>query len=840
VYTAVQTFGPAVTSNPSMESFFRDLRQSLRMFAASPAFTLAAIAALTLGIGANTAIFSVVNAILLKPVAIPDAERVVVFMNVSPNGAGPAASPAKFNHYREQSEVVQDISAFNTGVMNFTGSGFPEQLRSGRVSADFFRLTTPPFVAGRGFLPEEDVPNGPLVTVISRRLWETRFNADPNVVGGSISLGGEPYTIVGVLGDFDFREFGPTPQVWVPFQFDPNSTDQGHYFQVMGRLKPGVTLEQADARLGASAADFRTKFPTAIGPQNSFGVRGLREVLVGPQTRQSLLVYGGAVSFVLLIACANVANLLLVRATGRRREIAIRSAIGGSRGRIIRQLLTESVVLSLAGGLLGLFVGWAGIRALLSINTAGLPRVGQDGAFVSLDATVVAFTVAVSLLTGLIFGLIPALQSSKSDLTTTLKESAGRSGTGFRQNKVRSVLVVAEVALALVLLIGSALLIRTAVALGRVDPGFDTQNVLTLKMSLKGAQFDKAEAVEQVVRNGAEQLRAIPGVEIASATCCVPLQGGYGLPFRIIGRPLAADSQGPFHGGGGWMTVSPGYFEVFRIPVTKGRTFNDRDTSTSPPVVVINEAMAREYWPDSDPLSDRLVIGKGVMREFEAEGERQIIGVVADIRSNGLDSEPQPQMWIPQAQVPDAANALNVSLTPLSWIVRTRVPPQSLSEAIQNTLRQSTGLPVADVRSMDEIVELSVSRQRFNMWVMTVFGGCALLLAAIGIYGLMAYSVEQRTQEIGIRLALGAQASQVRRMVVTQGMLLAGVGIAIGLAGAFLLARLITTFLFGVTATDPLVFAGVPLLLGVVAFFAVWLPARRASHVDPLVALRAE
>jgi predicted permease len=810
------------------------------MFAASPAFTLAAIAALTLGIGANTAIFSVVNAILLKPVAVPDAERVVVFMNVSPNGAGPAASPAKFNHYRAQTDVVQDVSAFNTGVMNFTGSGFPEQLRSGRVSADFFRLTTPPFVAGRGFLPEEDVPNGPLVTVISRRLWETRFSADPDIVGKSISLGGEPYTIVGVLGDFDFREFGPTPQVWVPFQFDPNSTDQGHYFQVMGRLKPGVSIEQADARLNASAADFRAKFPTAIGPQNSFGVRTLRDVLVGPQTRQSLLVYAGAVSFVLLIACANVANLLLVRATGRRREIAIRSAIGGSRGRIIRQLLTESVVLSLAGGLIGLFVGWAGIRALLSINTAGLPRVGEDGAFVSLDSTVVLFTVAVSLLTGLIFGLIPALQSSKSDLTTTLKESAGRSGTGFRQNKVRSVLVVAEVALALVLLIGSALLIRTAVALGRVDPGFDTQNVLTLRMSLKGVQFEKAEAVEQVVRNGAEQLRAIPGVEIASATCCVPLQGGYGLPFRIIGRPLAADSQGPFHGGGGWMTVSPGYFEVFRIPVKKGRTFNERDTSTSPPVVVINEAMAREFWPDSDPLSDRLVIGKGVMREFEAEGERQIVGVVADIRSNGLDSEPQPQMWIPQAQVPDAANALNVSLTPLSWIVRTRVPPQSLSEAIQNTLRQSTGLPVADVRSMDEIVELSVSRQRFNMWVMTVFGGCALLLAAIGIYGLMAYSVEQRTQEIGIRLALGAQASQVRRMVVNQGMVLAGVGIVIGLAGAFLLARLITAFLFGVTATDPLVFAGVPLLLAAVAFFAVWLPARRASHVDPLVALRAE
>ncbi len=823
-----------------MESFIRDLKQSLRMFAQSPAFTLAAVAALTLGIAANTAIFSVVNAVLLKPVAIPDADRVVVFMNVSPNGTGPAASPAKFAHYRRQTDVVQDVSAFNTGVVNFTGGGFPEQLRSGRVSADFFKLTGAPMVTGRTFLAEEDTPNGPRVAVISKRLWETRFNADPNIAGKSISLGDEPYTVVGVLGDFDFREFGPTPQVWVLFQLDPNTADQGHYFQAMGRLKPEVTQQQADARLQASAADFRARFPTALNAQSSFGVRGIQEVIVGPQTRQSLMIYGGAVSFVLLIACANVANLLLVRATGRRREIAIRAAIGGSRGRIIRQLLTESVVLSLAGGVLGLLVGWAGIRALLSVNTAGLPRVGENGALVGMDWRVVAFTLGVSLATGIIFGLIPALQSSKTDLTTTLKESAGRSGTGFRQNKVRSVLVVVEVALALVLLIGSALLIRTAVALGRVDPGFDTHNVLTLRMSLKGAKYEKAEAVEQVVRNGVEQLRSIPGVVEASATCCVPLQGGYGLPFRIVGRALAADAQGPFHGGGGWMTVSPGYFEVFKIPVKKGRTFNDRDTAAATPVVIINEAMARQYWPQGDPLSDRLSIGKGVMREFAAEGERQIIGVVADIRSQGLDSDPQPQMWIPQAQVPDAANALNVSLTPISWIVRTQVAPQSLSGAIQDKLQQATGLPVSNVRSMDEIVALSVSRQKFNMWVMSVFGACALLLAAIGIYGLMAYSVEQRTQEIGIRLALGAQASEVRRMVVRQGMMLALVGIGVGLAGAFGLAQLITAFLFGVTAKDPVVFAGVPVLLGAVALLAVWVPARRAGKVDPLIALRHE
>ena len=796
-----------------MEAFIKDLRHSLRMFVQSPAFTLAAVAALMLGIGANTAIFSVVNAVLLKPVGVADPDRVVVFINTSPRGpGGPAASPAKFAHYRQQTDVVQDVSAFTTGVMNYTGGNFPEQLRSGRVSADFFKLIGAPFVLGRSFTADEDRPQGPKVTVISRNLWETRFNADPNIVGKSISLGNEPYTVVGVLNTFDFRDYGTPPQVWTLFQFDPNTADQGHYFQAMARLKPGVTVQQAYARLQASANDYRAKFPKAIGPQAGFGVLTIRDAIVRGDVKNSLFIYLGAVAFVLLIACANVANLLLVRATGRRREIAIRAAIGGSRGRIIRQLLTESVVLSLAGGLLGLFLGWLGIRALLSINTAGLPRVGADGANVGLDWRVVAFTLGISLATGIIFGLIPALQSSKTDLTTTLKESSGRSGTGFRQNKMRSILVVVEVALALVLLIGSALLIRTAMALGRVDPGFDTHNVLTLKMSLKGAQFEKAEAVEQVVRNGVERLKSIPGVVEASATCCVPLQGGYGLPFRIVGRPLAADSQGPYHGGAGWMTVSPGYFEVFKIPVKRGRTFNERDTGASTKAVIINEAMAKQYWPNADPLADKLLIGQGVMREFAAETDRQIVGVVADIKSNGLDSDPQPQMFI----------------------------PQSLSNQIQDTLRQTTGLPVTDVESMDAIVSTSVSRQRFNMWVMSVFGGCALLLAAIGIYGLMAYSVEQRTQEIGIRLALGAQAAQVRRMVVFQGMALSMVGVVIGLAAAFGLARLITSFLFGVTSKDPVVFSGVPLLLAVVAFLAVWLPARRASRVDPLIALRYE
>ena len=819
------------------DTSLKDLRHALRMFWQTPAFSLAAVAALTLGIGANTAIFSVVNAVLLRPVSFPDPDRIVVFMNATPQGTGPAASPAKFQHYRQQTAVVQNVAAFNTGVVNFTGGGTPEQLRSGRVSADFFTLFGATVAHGRTFTPDEDRPLGPKAVVLSHRLWAARFGSDPNVVGQPMSLSGVPHAIVGVLREFEFREFGPEPEVWIPFQLDPNTADQGHYFTAAGRLAAGVTLEQAMARLDASAGEYRGKFPNALPPDNSFTVQPLGEALAR-NVRPTLLVMLGAVGLVLLIACANVANLLLVRAAGRRREIAIRAAIGGSRGRIIRQLLTESVLLSLTGGLLGLGLGWAGIRALLAVNTAGLPRIGTDGSLVTLDWRVLAFTLAISVITGIVFGLLPALQSSRIDLTSTLKDGSGRAGTGSRQNRTRSVLVVVEVALALVLLIGSALLIRTAVALARVDPGFDASNVLTMRMSLSGASYARSEAVAQLVRNGVERLRAVPGVVTASATCCVPLQGGYGLPFVIAGRPL---ESGPFHGGGGWMTISPGYFDVFRIPVRRGRAFTERDDSGAAPVVIINEAMARQFWPDGgDPLDDRLVIGRGVMREFAAEQERQIVGIVGDTRDGGLNSDPQPQMFVPQAQVPDAANALNVSLTPLAWVVRTQANPYALSQTIQEQLRQTTGLPVSNVRSMAEIVSLSTSRQQFNMWLMSVFGGAALLLAAIGIYGLMAYSVAQRTQEIGIRLALGAHTSQLRRIVVWQGMRLAALGVAIGIAAAFGLTRLISAFLFGVTARDPLVFVGVPALLALVAFVAVWIPAMRASRVDPIVAMRAD
>jgi putative ABC transport system permease protein len=821
-----------------VETFLKDLKHSLQMFRNSPTFTLAAVAALALGIGTNTAIFSVVNAVLLKPVPFPEPDRLVMLMNTSPQGTGPAASPAKFAHWRKQTAVLENVSAFRNVTVNFTGSDVPEQLRSSQVGVDYFKLFGAPIILGRSFTPEEDLPKGPKVVLLSQGFWERRFGRDPGVIGKPILLGGDPYIVIGVVGSsFNISEFGPPPELWTAFQLDPESVDQGHYFQAAGRIRSGVTLEQAQAQLQTSATAFRERFPNALGPKNGFSVQQFQEAFVA-NVRPILLVMLSAVSFVLLIASANVANLLLVRATGRKREIAVRAAMGAGRGRILRQLLTESVTLSVIGGALGLVLGILGIRALLTINTAGLPRLGANGSAVEVDWRVLVFTIAVSIGTGILFGLIPAVQSSKADLNMALKESSGRSGSGFRQNKARSILVITEVALAIILLVGSALLIRTSLALRAVDPGFDVKNVLTMRMSLAGPRFASSQTVDLMIRQAVERLRALPGVEVASATCCVPLQGGYGLPFTIVGRAL--EGGNPYHGGGGWMNVSPGYFEVFKIPVRKGRVFQERDDSAAPPVVVINETMAKQFWKDQDPVGQQILIGKGVMREFASEQPREIIGVVADSRDGGLNNNPGPKMFVSQGQVPDLANALNLSIGTMAWVVRTRVAPASISQQVQEQLRQVTGLPVSDIRTMEEIVSLSTSRQRFNMLLMTIFGASALVLAAIGIYGLMAYTVQQRTQEIGIRLALGAKTSEVQRMVILQGMTLAFIGVAIGIAAAYGLSRFISAFLFGVQNHDPVVFVGIPVLLTVVILLAVWIPAMRASRVDPMVALRYE
>jgi putative ABC transport system permease protein len=820
-----------------MEEILNDVKHSLRMFRQSPGFTVAAVAALALGIGANTAIFSVVNTVLLKPLTYPDPDRIVQFLLTSPQGKGPGASVPKFAMWREQTSVFQDVSAYNFGGpgLNITGVAFPEQVKAIHVTADYFRLFGAPVERGRTFTAEEDAPNGPRVIVISDGLWKRRYGSDPDLVGKTIELGGEPHTVIGIIGP-SFN-FDPTPDVWLPFQFNLASNDQAHYFLAAGRLKPGISLDRANAQLKLTADAYRRKYTAAfVGPKDGFAVQPLQDAIVS-EVKSSLLVLVAAVSFVLLIACANVANLLLVRATSRRREIAIRAAIGAGRGRIIRQLLTESVLLSIAGGLLGLVLGVIAVRGLLAINPGNIPRIGEDGSAVTLDWRVLAFTAVVSLGTGILFGLIPAFQAARTDLSSTLKESSGRTGTGFRQNKARSILVISEMTLAIVLLIGAALLIRTFLALRTVNPGFDPHNVLTLQMSLTGPRFEKTAGVAQLVRTGVERLEALPGVVAAGTTCCIPLEGGFGLPLIIVGRPL---TNGPSHGGAGWETVSPRFFDIFKIPILRGRSFTVRDDAASAPVVIINQALARQFWPKGDPLRDRLIIGKGVGPEFD-DPPRQIIGVVGDMRDGGLNRDPRPAMYIPEAQVPDGVTALNNRIGPIVWIVRTETNPHSLSTAIQNEVRKASGgLPVARVRSMDEVVVHSTARQDFNMMLLTIFGCSALLLAAIGIYGLMAYSVEQRTQELGIRMALGAQSEDVRNIVIFQGMRLALIGVVLGTAAALGLMRLIADLLYGVKPWDPLVFVSVPLVLSLVALIAVWLPARRATRIDPLDALRYE
>ncbi len=819
-----------------MDELLKDLHYSLRTFFRSPGFTLTAVAALALGIGANTAIFSVINTVLLKPLNYPEPDRLVAMMNVSPEGSGPAASHAKFNLWRAQTNVIQDLAAYRTGVVNLTGNDKPEQVPSEQVSESFFRLFGITPILGRSFTKEEDLPKGGNVVVLGNGLWKRRYGSDPNMIGKTVNISGDAFTVVGVLGPNADKSLDPVPDIIQPFQIDPQSTEQGHYFQATGRLKPGISLAQANAQMKVAAAEFERKYPHALAPKNTFGVELLQELQVRG-VRPSLLILAGAVMFVLLIACANVANLLLVRASTRRREIAIRAAVGAGRGRIIRQLLTESLVLALVSGVVGLALGTLGIKALLAASPGNIPRIGADGAAVELDWRVLLFTFGVALVTGVLFGLIPALESARTDLNSSLKESSGRSGSGFRQNKARSLLVVVETALALVLLIGSALLIRTFVALRSVKPGYDTHNVLTMRMSLSGDKYLKTAGVQQVLHDGLERIRAVPGVESASATCCVPLEGGYGLPFTISGRPL---TDGPYHGGGNWQTISPGFFDVFKIPVLKGRAFTDRDDAAGPPVVLINESMVKKYWKDSDPLRDQIVIGRNVIVGFN-DPPRQIIGVVGDVRDGGLNRDPNPGMYIPNAQMDDAINALNVRLSPIAWVIRTRGEPHSVSAAVQEELRQASGgLPVARIRTMEEIVVRSTAREDFNMLLLTIFGCSALVLAAIGIYGLMAYTVQQRTQEIGIRMALGAESGALRNMVVGQGLVLALVGIAIGLGAAYGLTRLLTTILFQVKPLDPMAFTAVPVVLTLVALAAIWFPATRATKIDPVTALRSE
>jgi predicted permease len=823
-------------SLPWIDDAWRDLRFAIRSLAKTPGFTCIAVVVMAVGIGVNTAVFSVINTVLLKPLTYPDPQSLVMLTNTGPRGSFPGANVPKFNIWHQQTKIFQQVAGYDFGGagLNLTGGDHPQQVQGIHVTADYFSMLGAPLVSGRSFTAAEDSPNGGHVVVLSYGLWKTRFGGDPKIVGRSIQLNNQPYLVVGVVDRGFITE--PAGDLWLPFQFDLNSREMAHYFTVAARLRPGVTLPRAVAQLRLAADQYRRTYPGSLSPEDGFGLMSFKDSIIG-DTRISLLVLLGAVGFVLLIACANVANLLLVRASARRRELATRAALGAGRGHIIRQLLTESLAISLSGGVLGMALGFAGVRLLLSASPGSLPRIGEDASAVTLDLHVLLFTLGVSVFTGILFGLVPAISASRPNLAATLNESGSRGGMGLRSSRLRSVLVVSEMALALILVIGATLLIRTFLNLQSVNPGYDTHNVLTMSMSISAERFQKTAAVAQVIHDGTERLNAIPGVASSAATCCLPLQGGFGLGFDIVGRPKG---NAPSTGGAGYYSISSGYFDAFKIPLLRGRAFTEHDDGSAPGVIIINEAMAREYWPKGDPLQDRLLTGVGMGPVF-AEPPRQIIGVVGDTRDAGLNRDPSPTMYIPVAQMPDGETALNSRVAPLWWIVRSNADPHTLVNPIRNAIRDASGgLPVAHIRTMDEIVILTTSRQRLNMLLLSIFGASALLMAAIGVYGLMSFSVQQRTQELGVRMALGAQASNLRNMVLRQGMTLALIGVVIGIAGAFWLTHFLTSFLFGVKAWDPAAFIAIPLLLCAVALLAIWIPAMRATRVDPIAALRFE
>jgi putative ABC transport system permease protein len=820
-----------------IEDLGRDLRFALRGLAKTPGFTTVAVLLIAVAIGVNTAVFSVTDAVLLKPLTYPEPQALVELRNVSPQGSFPGANIPKFSLWHQQTSIFQQVAAYDFGGsgLNLTGGDHPQQVQGMHVSADYFAMFGAPVVQGRTFTAAEDSPHGGNVTVLSYDLWKSRYGADPHIVGSTIQVDGQAYLVVGVIG----RGFvTDTPaDLWVPFQFDLNSKDMAHYFTVAARLKPGITAPQADAQLRLAAGQYRRLYGAdSLAPGAGFSVFSLQQATIGDM-RTPLFVLLSAVGFVLLIACANVANLLLARAAARKREFATRAALGAGRGQIIRQLLIESLTLSLSGGAIGLVLGFAGVRLLLRINPGNIPRIGEDGSSITLDPNILLFTLGIAVLTGIIFGLIPAISASRPNLAASLNENGSRSGMSVRSGKLRSILVIGEMALTVVLVIGAGLLIRTFRNLEAVDPGFTMHNVMSMSMSLSGNRFQTTAPVAQVIREGSERLLAIPGVLDVGVSNCLPMAGGFGMSFDIVGRPKG---NTPSTGGAGFYSTSWSYFNALKIPLLRGRSFTKQDDGSAPGVVLINQAMARQYWPKSDPLIDKIVIGAGAGPAF-AEGARQIIGIVGDTHDGGPNQPPFPMIFIPLAQMPDLETALNSRVTPLYWFVRSQLDPRKLATPISSALREASGgLPIAHMRTMEEIEARNIARQRFNMLLLTVFGSAGLLMAGIGIYGVMSYSIEQRTQELGVRMALGAQASNLRNMVIRQGMVLTLVGVAIGMGGAFWLTHFLASFLFGVKPLDPVAFTVTPIVLSAIALLSIWSPARRATRVDPMTALRIE
>jgi putative ABC transport system permease protein len=815
-----------------MESLLNDIRYGVRSLLKHPGFTAIAVLTLALGIGANTAIFSVVNATLLRPLPFKDPERVVMVWGYLEKMAQTIdrlpSSSGNFVSLHDQNHSLEKLAAFRSWGWQLTGGGEPELLRGARVSSDFFPAVGASPILGRSFLPEEDLPNRAPVAIISHSLWQRRFAADPNVIGKTMTLTGQNVMVVGVMPQgFQFPgganmipglQFALDNDVWMPLALtDEDKQIQGTMnLAVIGRLKPGVSSSQAETELRT----LQQNLPLGtIG--YTLNVVPLHQQMVG-KIRKLLLVLLATVAFVLLIACANIANLLLVRATSRQKETAIRAALGAGRLRLIRQLLTESLLLSLTGGALGLLLAVWGNSLLISLIPADVPRIHE----INVDGRILAFTLFVSCLTGLVFGLAPALQSSKLDLNESLKEGLRGTTAGLRQNRLRSLLVVSEVAMALVVLISAALLIKSFVRLLEVKPGFNPANVLTMDIQLPNlppsryAGDDEQTAFFQQLM---DRLKTLPGVESAGAVVSLPLSGAFeGTDVILAGQESLPDAERP---NADYTTVTPDYFRALQIPLVKGRQFTVRDNKSAPGVIIINEVMAQRLWPNEDPLGKHFTVG------FEKD-PREIVGVVGNIRQTTLDAELRPAMYLPHLQSPNAG---------LTVLVRTSGEPLAIAAAVREQVRAlDKDVPVTHIQTMDQVFGASVAQQRFSMLVVGLFAGLALVLASVGIYGVMAYSVAQRAHEIGVRMALGARTAQVLKLILKDGMTLALLGVGVGLAGAFALTRLIATLLFGVTPTDATTLIVVSLALLGVALVACYIPARRATKVDPLVALRYE
>ncbi len=811
-----------------MEGLLKDIRYSFRSLLKHPGFTAIVVVTLAVGIGASSAIFSVVNTVLIRPLPYAHAERIVAIQAIGRDGKRVQISPANFLDWRAQNTVFEHLAAILTRPANLALADQAERLDLAMTSANFFSVFGTEPERGRFFIAAEEQAGHAPVVVVSHALWQRRFGGDESLVGKPITLDGNSYTVVGIAPPgFQYPD---KTDVWLPpFRLAPVMSERQDPTQVRGfgmlaavaLLKPGVSLPQAASEMETITTRLRQQYPETNN--RSFNpVVSLHKHLVG-ETGSMLLLLFGAVSFVLLIACANVANLLLVSAAARQKEMAIRTALGASRMRVIRQLLTESLILAFAGGAIGLLLALWGVALMMKLLPHDFPRVGE----INLDWRVLAFTLLASVLTGILFGLAPALQTSKTDVQESLKESGRSSSGGRRHNRLRNLLIVGEVALSVVLLVGAGLLFRSFLRLQAVDTGFTSQQLLTVQLSPAGSNYRRDADYISFYSQAIERVSAIPGVEAVGAINTLPLGKGPTAGFRIEGRPPLTIDKWP---GGNYRTVNTDYFHAMNIPVVQGRAFNDHDTETAPLVMMINQALARRDFPNENPIGKRINLGN-----TDAKGQPvwwEIVGVVGDIRNLELREAGAPEFYL---------SALQDSFPNMYLVVRTSVEPTSIAGAIRQAAAEvDKSAAVSDIKTMDHIVSEAVTQPRFNLVLLGLFSGIALLLSAAGIYGVTAYSVAQRTHEFGIRMALGAQVGDVLRMIIGQGMLLISVGIAVGLVASFALTRLLRSLLFGVSVTDPLTFVAIIFLLTLVALIACYVPARRATKVDPLVALRYE